>query len=160
MNYPKSYSVYILELNKQYSFFLDFKLQNKYTFEVSSFENCDDFLSQLYARPAIILIDSNILNVKVEYIINLIYQITPHSLVIFLANKPADLKSEELINEIYYKLIMKEKDATKQSEIIMQEMLSYIDSREAKLKKKRLRIFVGIVIVIAILVGYFLFYFK
>ena len=117
-------------------------------------------MSQLYARPAIILIDSNILNVKVEYIINLIYQLTPHSLVIFLANKPADLKSEELINEINYKLIMKEKDATKQSEIIMQEMLSYIDSREAKLKKKRLRIFVGIVIVIAILVGYFLFYFK
>lgn len=144
-----------------YSFMLGFKLQYSPDFEITSYVSGGQCIEHLYQKPDIIILDYKVIGKNLQEVLALVKERSRSSSVILLSDLEELSMLQELQNENDCDFLIKEKDSTKQADLLIQLIKNNIERREVKnreVKRKLITVYVMVALILAALGVFYLEY--
>lgn len=146
--------IFIVEPDKVYSFMLNFKLQHTRNFKIISYKTGGQCVNNLYKKPDIIILDQRELGTNTEHLLSLIKERSPKSFTILLTEFEDQLFFQKFIRANNFKFLIKDKDSTRQADILIQSIMSSIEReklRSEKATQKQIVLFAVVVFLLIVL---------
>jgi len=151
-------TVFIVETEKTYSFMLNPKLPRNSGIEISSFSTAGECLQHVLKKPSVILLDYKLVNKQVQKIHDLLEYSSPGTSIIILL-EPDDLSVwNDLPKEVYFDFLVKDKDSSKLTDMLIQRIMNSIKRLESKnriVRQKVITIYVATAILLTLLILYY-----
>ena len=104
-------TIFIVEDNKMYSFYIDTLLSEQFNFKISTYNSGEEWLKDLYLTPDIIILDYMLGGIDGLQVLSTIKKQLPDTPVILLTGQKDMDVTVRLLKAGAYEYIIKDKDA-------------------------------------------------
>ncbi len=139
---------------------LNYKFQRNSSYEILSFETAGQCVNNMLAKPDVIILDYKMLGKQILEVSKMIKERTSKSSVIILLEPDDQTMRQDLPKEVSYDYLVKDKDSTKMTDMLIQRILNSVERKEYKnqqVRQKMVAIYIAVTILMVALV---MFYFK